>query len=251
MASIFNLKSWVSLDDAAKHLNPFFDEEIDVKDLLGLVLEGHLQLSINFVNHTYGVLGQAVSKDEIQESDWEEMELPFSGKQYVLMLHELYNDKWLREQNRKTLQSVTGVWDLTIAGHGLYEVEHLYYILSNGTGVTKDTLGGVEVTQGNKTFVIYEPFHADKKKAEGTISAHKSDFLLIKMFSPLPMTGPSQFLTEYLTEPESPHTISYVGLFFSYTHALQSPSAHFYHSIHFLLHLYQKKEDSRTLLSYD
>ena len=92
---------------------------------------------------------------------------------------------------------------------------------------------------------------SDKKKAEGTISAHKSDFLLIKMFSPLPMTGPSQFLTEYLTEPESPHTISYVGLFFSYTHALQSPSAHFYHSIHFLLHLYQKKEDSRTLLSYD
>lgn len=57
--------------------------------------------------------------------------------------------------------------------------------------------------------------------------------------------------TNLLTEPESPHTISYVGLFFSYTHALQSPSAHFYHSIHFLLHLYQKKEDSRTLLSYD
>ena len=156
----------MTLDDAVRHLNPFFDEEIEVKDLLRLVLDGHLQLSINFVNHTYGVLGQAVGNDEIQESDCEEMELPFSGKQYVLMLHELYNDKWLREQNRKTLQSVTGVWDLTIAGHGLYEVEHLYYVLSNGTGVTKDTLGGVEVTQGNKTFVIYEPFHADKKKAE-------------------------------------------------------------------------------------
>ena len=166
MASIFNLKSWVSLDDAAKHLNPFFDEEIEVKDLLRLVLDGHLQLSINFVNHTYGALGQAVGKDELQESDWEEMELPFSGKQYVLMLHDLYNDKWLREKDQKKLQSITGVWDLTIAGHGLYEVEHLYYLLSNGTGVTKDTLGGIEVTQGNKTFVIYEPFHADKKKAE-------------------------------------------------------------------------------------
>lgn len=166
MASLFNLKSWVTLDDAVRHLNPFFDEEIEVKDLLRLVLDGHLQLSINFVNHTYGALGQAVGKDELQESDWEEMELPFSGKQYVLMLHDLYNDKWLREKDQKKLQSITGVWDLTIAGHGLYEVEHLYYLLSNGTGVTKDTLGGIEVTQGNKTFVIYEPFHVDKEKAK-------------------------------------------------------------------------------------
>ncbi len=54
MSKLFNLKKWVTLDDAAKRLSMTFNEEVKVKDLLQFGLNGHLTLSVDFPNKASG-----------------------------------------------------------------------------------------------------------------------------------------------------------------------------------------------------
>ncbi len=50
MSKLFKLKEWLTLPDAAKHLAIAFGEEVGEADVLRLALDGHLKLSVNFVN---------------------------------------------------------------------------------------------------------------------------------------------------------------------------------------------------------
>ena len=44
------LKEWLTVPDAAKRLSVIFGEEVTEADVLRLALDGHLKLSIYFVN---------------------------------------------------------------------------------------------------------------------------------------------------------------------------------------------------------
>ena len=52
MKKLFDLKEWLTLEDTAKHLTILFGEEVKVSDVLRLALDGHLQLSVNFLEDT-------------------------------------------------------------------------------------------------------------------------------------------------------------------------------------------------------
>lgn len=47
---LFNLKEWLTIPDAARHLSTIFDESLTEADILRLGLDGHLKLSVYFVN---------------------------------------------------------------------------------------------------------------------------------------------------------------------------------------------------------
>ena len=54
MSKLFNLKKWVTLDDAAKRLSMTFNEEVKIKDLLQFSIDGHLTISVDFPNKAPG-----------------------------------------------------------------------------------------------------------------------------------------------------------------------------------------------------
>jgi len=43
---LFNLKEWLTIPDAARHLSTIFDESLTEADILRLGLNGHLKLSV-------------------------------------------------------------------------------------------------------------------------------------------------------------------------------------------------------------
>lgn len=61
---LFDLKKWLTLEDAAHHLSVLFGEEVAVADVLRLALDGHLVLSINLVNKTLARAGRLVALED-------------------------------------------------------------------------------------------------------------------------------------------------------------------------------------------
>jgi hypothetical protein len=52
MNRLFKLKEWLTLDEAAAHISNVLGEPATVPDLFRFALDGHLTLSVDFVNHT-------------------------------------------------------------------------------------------------------------------------------------------------------------------------------------------------------
>jgi hypothetical protein len=51
---LLKLKEWLTVPDAARHLSILFGEAVSEADVLRLALDGHLTLSVYFVNHARG-----------------------------------------------------------------------------------------------------------------------------------------------------------------------------------------------------
>ena len=68
MSKLFKLKEWLTVPDAARHLSIAFGEEVSEPDVLRLALDGHLKLSVNFVNHARARRGKVVSW---METEWD------------------------------------------------------------------------------------------------------------------------------------------------------------------------------------
>jgi hypothetical protein len=67
MGKLFNLKEWLTVADAARHLSIAFGEDVTEADVLRLALDGRLRLSVYFVNHVKARCGNVVTWDE---TDW-------------------------------------------------------------------------------------------------------------------------------------------------------------------------------------
>lgn len=59
-SKLLRFKEWLTVPEAAKHLSAICEEEVSEADVLRLALDGHLKLSVNFVNHTYAKRGNVV-----------------------------------------------------------------------------------------------------------------------------------------------------------------------------------------------
>ena len=51
MSKLFQLKEWLNISEAARHLSIVFREQVAEADVLRLALDRQLTLSVNFVNH--------------------------------------------------------------------------------------------------------------------------------------------------------------------------------------------------------
>ena len=69
MRKLLKLKEWLTVPDAARHLSILFEEEVAEADVLRLALDGHLTLSVLFVNHTHARCGSIVPLERAKFSD--------------------------------------------------------------------------------------------------------------------------------------------------------------------------------------
>lgn len=145
MSKLFKLKEWLTIPDAARHLSIAFGEEVSESDVLRLALDGHLKLSVNFVNHTEARCGKIVPIDEAEYK-----EVPsLNGVGTV----RLYGGPTLFVEGRKThviklentIATLAGVYDLPMIGDERLDVEHLYQQHTGGPAVTLSGLDGAFV----------------------------------------------------------------------------------------------------------
>lgn len=164
MGKLFNLKEWLTLADAARHLAIVFGEDVTEADVLRLALDGHLRLSVDFVNHARARCGKVARYTEAElvaaiesgtlPDDLKWMKLPRdlaaavrgeSGGEEVthLMSLRIDDDRYLTLGDDVT--TLRGVWDLPMIGGEQLDMKHQYQMLTGGPSVTLETLDGAFV----------------------------------------------------------------------------------------------------------
>jgi hypothetical protein len=178
MGKLFNLKKWLTVADAARHLAIVFGEDVTEADVLRLALDGRLRLSVYFVNHAIALCGKAIS---LEETDWKllpslngyGMRLQTEGEhslkqdsiwqaptKLLALLKDIPTAEWpnwialpsgLNIDGERflelsdTVTTLRGVWDLPMIGNERLDIEHKYQNLTDGPAVTLQGMDGAFV----------------------------------------------------------------------------------------------------------
>lgn len=168
MGNLFNLKEWLTVADAARHLSIVFGEDVTEADVLRLALDGRLRLSVYFVNHAKARCGKVVRYSEAELSEaiasgnlpqdlnwhtWPPGAMaalrpdlsPDIAEKLAVMLMSLRidDDRYLTLDD--TVTTLRGVWDLPMIGNEQPDIEHEYQSLTGGPAVTLQGLDGAFV----------------------------------------------------------------------------------------------------------
>ncbi len=170
-SKLFSLKEWLTLDDAAKHLSIVFGEEVTRSDVLRLALDNRLTLSVNFVNHASARKGKLIPIEQgefsilpslaggpkapldlprmVSYADLDKLtpdvrEALNSGELVLRSEGLSYREKELLVLD-DAVESIRGVWDLSMIGAEVLDVEHRYQTENGGPSVTLVNIEGAFV----------------------------------------------------------------------------------------------------------
>jgi len=170
LGKLFNLKEWLTVPEAAKHLSNICAEEVSEADVLRLALDGHLKLSVNFVNHTKARRGrpipftmeeyiQAVSSGEYPD----DLKWHFGDGTLAKKLNPHLTDEEARkadvfplslnldDKRFLTLEdqiiTLRGIWDLPMIGAERLDIEHQYQFLTGGPDITLCQFDGTTLVE--------------------------------------------------------------------------------------------------------
>jgi hypothetical protein len=206
-SKLFNLKEWLTLDDAAKHLSIVFGEEVTRADVLRLALDKRLTLSVNFVNHaqarkgritpieqcgfrilpslaanesaiTTNLAGNTVSYSELDEIAPEIGDALTRGELNLAFANILYQGKGVLVLD-EAVASISGTWDLPMVGAEELDVEHSYQMETDGPSVTLSDFEGAFVERDNVVCQLQADFDDNECVAGSKISGeHLEDRVL-------------------------------------------------------------------------
>ena len=159
MQKLLNLKEWLTVPDAARHLSILFGEDVSEPDVLRLALDGHLTLSVYFVNHTTGRCGLAIPIKEASRSFVPSLD----GKQTLELLSGLAIDGERVVEWKPEIVTIDGVWDLTMLGPERLDVEHTYQRLTGGPEVTLQCLEAPVVCRADGTYCELQSHFSDNE----------------------------------------------------------------------------------------
>lgn len=175
MKKLYQLKKWLSIEDTARHLTIVFGEPVNEADVLQLGLDGHLKLSVNFVNGAVARRGKVVTLNQakmyILPSDRSKLSIEDMMPRYlntVTLEDDLPEDvkKGLQdntliyslkgifirdnevlelEDENNHLSNLNGVYDIPMLGAERLDIEHKYQMLTDGAAVTSSFLDGAFV----------------------------------------------------------------------------------------------------------
>ncbi len=184
-SKLFNLKEWLTLDDAAKHLSIVFGEEVTRADVLRLALDKRLTLSVNFVNHALARKGKVtpieqtglfppsvidkinvllgLPRNVAPRADVDKPVPDILGNTDELALHlahTLYRGNGCLVLNEAVVW-ISGVWDLPMTGAEERDVEHCYQMETGGPSVTLSDFVGAFVERGDVVCQLQSDFDED------------------------------------------------------------------------------------------
>src|SRR5437879_8614704 len=123
---LLNLKKWLTLAEATRHLSILFGEDVSEADMLRLALDGHLTLSVYFVNGAPCHRGPVVST---QDAKRDTKTLDEHGR-HPIEGSSIDEDKVI--ECGTEVGYANGVWDLSMLGAEQSEIENRYQVLTNG-----------------------------------------------------------------------------------------------------------------------
>lgn len=153
---LFALKKWLTVPEAARHLTIIFGEEVSEADVYRLALDGHLTLSVNFVNHTTAIRGNVIPIEDAQYREVSALALalfPIENHQgeRVEVMEGINLDGSRVLELEDVVITLSGVYDLLMLGNERNEMEHAFQMLTGGPAVTLSILEGAFVTSGSTT----------------------------------------------------------------------------------------------------
>jgi hypothetical protein len=137
MNKLLRLKEWLTIPDVARHLSIHFDEEVTEADVLQLGLDGHLTLSVHFVN-------QAVARRcvlvPIAEAERSELRLPNKEPETLTVGVQVNETEWLNFTGE--VVCLHAICDLPLIGSERFAVLHEFERLTGGPPCTMLNLDG-------------------------------------------------------------------------------------------------------------
>ncbi|MEZ5443197.1 MAG: hypothetical protein R3F15_17115 [Lysobacterales bacterium] len=205
-SKLFQLKEWVTLDEAAAFLGELLEERVVVADVLRLALDGKLVLSVHLVNKQPARRARLVP---LSECKWHPLdvqafkatfpELPLSRSRTLAELHESCpglqekidskeivllpdavryseDDQWFDvDPVQRTIQ---GVWNLVTIGGDHFDVRQRYQETIGGTVVSSSKEGETFVERGGEYYQLLESDDLNSRvrvaRSAGTIAGAHS-----------------------------------------------------------------------------
>ena len=151
-----DLKKWLTVPDAARHLAIVFGEDVSEADVLRLSLDGHLKISVNFVNHATARRGKVIP---ISEASYREVgpwflsgvSIPGHPDARVKMMVGLNLDDKRVLELEDGLVTLDGIFDLVMLGNERSQIEDIYQMLTDGPPVELTSLEGAFVVSDGET----------------------------------------------------------------------------------------------------
>lgn len=187
MKKLFNFKKWLTLSESAKRLTSIFEEDVSEADVLRLGLDGHLILSVNFINNTKARLGKIVDLfdtkwtisrkaeglssnerprftlkdfDEIPKDAAEKIQLiPIAEQEnYDVFMTSLILDLDMKKfiNLDDNVVSINGIWDLPMIGAELLHIEDLYQKDTGGPKVKFTKNQGLFLKRGSDEICLLQ-----------------------------------------------------------------------------------------------
>lgn len=157
VSKLFKLKRWLTLPETARHLTGLCGEEVTEADILRLVLDGHLKLSVNFVQETWAApcklacypedkLRVAIAnKSYPEELNWRE-----NPRGMELASLKIGEDKFLNSQDKEWV-SLSGLYSLPMIDGDWLAVEQKWRSLTGNHEVMRPGYYGTFLEDDNKT----------------------------------------------------------------------------------------------------
>lgn len=151
-SKLLKLKDWLTLPAAAKHISGICGEEVTEADILRFALDGHLKLSVNFVNLTNARCGRLIK--------WNDPAPPRTTANWLNKMPNIPNEilEWktlglppLRINDTETVYldeeviTLSGIWDLPMIGSEWWDIEHKWHELTGGPPIDPWNEAGVFV----------------------------------------------------------------------------------------------------------
>lgn len=177
-SKLFQLKEWLTVPEATRHLSILFNEAVSEADVLRLALDGRLKLSVNFVNYAKARRGKVVPYEDVE---WREPIIPelknlhdeAKGKPVLVMKSlNIDDERFLNLDDKVT--TLKGVWDLSMIGNESIDVEYEYQQLTDGPEVTLIGLDGAFVENEDGVMCqIQESFDKNEYKSGSAAQLEK------------------------------------------------------------------------------
>ncbi len=191
VGKLFNLKEWLTVADAARHLAIAFGEDVTEADVLRLGLDGHLRLSVNFVNHTQARCGTVVRYTVAEliaamasgrlpvDLEWakfpKDLHAAIRGEPVgeelvdVVVSLRISDDEYLPLDEK--VATLEGVWDLPMVGGERLDIEHKYQQLTDGPSVELETMDGAFVRTKDGVMCQLQESFDDNRYTAGSSAA--------------------------------------------------------------------------------
>ena len=151
MSKLFNLKKWLTISEAELYLTMMFGEEVNRADILQLSLDGHLTLSVNFVNSARAWVGEILDSEFFEYLTVDESSTlslmakladeagitytkPEKNDRFQLITSERIGDN--QHFKRCEFTQIDGIWDLMIGGKSQINLEREIQALKGGPKIT-------------------------------------------------------------------------------------------------------------------